>query len=101
MKKTQSRVDRIWYKALLTPMSRGIFTDAFYPETKNGSKPFVYFTQVDVTPAASKVIVASRFAESGIRMMTKDLAKFCLEPKSKASKADMLQLNTLTMNLKT
>lgn len=102
MKKVQSKVNRIWYKALLTPQATGIFTEAFYPASKKGNgNQYVYFTQVDVTPAAQKIIVASRLSESGIRMMTKDLAVHCLIPKSKASKADMEQLNALTMNLKT
>ena len=29
MKKVQSKVNRIWYKALLTPQATGIFTEAF------------------------------------------------------------------------
>lgn len=101
MKKVQP-INRIWYKALLTPQAIGLFTEAFYPPSKKGSSnQYVYFTQVDVTPAAQKVIVASRLSESGIRMMTQELAKHCLIPKSKATKADMQQLNLLTANLKT
>lgn len=102
MKKTQLKIDRIWYKAALTPAAFGIFTDSFYSKTKKStSTKYVYFTQVDVTPASNKVIIASRLEESGIRMMTKDLAKHCLVPKTKATKAVMNQLNELSKNLRT
>lgn len=82
-------------------MAQGIFTDAFYPEPKKGSgAQYVFFTQEDVTPAARKVIVASKMHENGVRMMTQDLAQACLIPTTKASKAEMAQLDALTIHLK-
>lgn len=82
-------------------MAQGLFTEAFYPTPKRGSgAQYVYFTQADITPSARKVIVASKMAETGIRMMTQELAQACLIPLSKASRAEMSQLNDLTINLK-
>jgi hypothetical protein len=94
-------VDRTWFRATLTPMAQGIFTDAFYPDPKRGSgAQFVFFTQEDVTPSQQKVIVASKLAESGLRMMTLELAQKCLIPSTKATKEEMRQLNILSINLK-
>jgi hypothetical protein len=83
-------------------MAQGIFTDAFYPDPKRGSgAQYVFFTQEDVTPVQQKVIVASKLTESGLRMMTKELAQKCLLPTShKATKAEMVKLNSLSQNLK-
>ena len=82
-------------------MAQGIFTDAFYPEpTKGAGNRYVFFTQEDVTPAARKVIVASKMAESGLRMMTQELAQSCLIPHSKATRAEMEKLNSLSSKLK-
>ena len=93
--------DRQWYKAKLTPMATGLFTDAFYPTPKRGSgAQYVFFTQVDVTPSQKKVVVASKLTESGLRMMTGELANACLIPGEKATKAEMATLNGLTKNLK-
>lgn len=101
MKTPPKLISRLWYKASLTPMSASIFTEAFYPEKKRGTgAQYVFFTQIDVTPSSQKVIVASRLAESGIRMMTQHLASKCLIPHEKATKAEMAKLNELTMNLK-
>jgi hypothetical protein len=97
----QKTIQRIWYKASLTPMAQGIFTDAFYPTPKRGSgEQHVFFTQEDVTPTARKVIVASKMSENGIRMLTYELAQKCLIPSVKATKAQMQQLDLLTTNLK-
>ena len=98
----QNSNQRLWYKALLSPFAQGIFTEAFYPEPKKrtGSQ-YVFFTQEDVTPAARKVIIASKMTENGIRMMTQDLAQKCLIPQGKASRAEMAELNNLTAKLKT
>lgn len=99
--KTEKTPERLWYTAKLTPIAMGLFTDGFYPEPKRGSGArHVYFTQVDCTPTSKKVIVASRLAEAGIRMLTYDLAIKCLEPGSKATKAEMKTLNELTKNMK-
>ena len=49
----------------------------------------MYFTQVDVTSASSKVMVASKLSEAGLRMLTRDLALRCLIPGGKATKAEM------------
>lgn len=101
MKPQQKPVSRLWYKAQLTPMADGLFTEAFYPPAKRGSgAQYVFFTQVDVTPSTHKVVVASRMAESGIRMMTQELASKCLIPSVKATKAEMEQLNELSSKLK-
>ena len=97
----QENIQRVWYKASLTPVAQGLFTESFYPDPKKGSgNQYVYFTQADVTPSARKVIVASKMAESGVRMMTQELAQACLIPLSKATKAEMSRLNDLTSNLK-
>jgi hypothetical protein len=99
--KSEPTPQRTWYRAKLTPMATGLFTDAFYPTPKRGTgAQFVFFTQIDITPSTHKVVVASRLAESGIRMMTQELAHKCLIPSEKATKAEMLKLNELSANLK-
>ena len=101
MKLIPKPVQRLWYKARLTPMATGLFTEAFYPPSKRGTgAQYVYFTQIDVTPSTHKIIVASRLAESGIRMMTQELAAKCLIPSEKATKAEMAKLNELSVNMK-
>jgi len=93
--------DKIWYKASLTPLAAGLFTDSFYPEPKRGSKiQSVFFTQVDSTPTCQKVIIASRISENSIRMVTRQLAEMCLIPTGKATKSEMIQLNEISKNLK-
>jgi hypothetical protein len=89
--------DRVWYKAKLLPAAQSIFTEGFYPEVKKrtGSQ-YVYFTQVDPTPTNSKVLIASRFAENSFRMLTLELAKHCLEPQEKATRAEIQKLNELS-----
>jgi hypothetical protein len=89
-----------WYKAKLLPAAQSIFTDSFYPEAKKTGTQYVWFTQVDPSPSHSKVLVASKLAEGYLRMITLELAKHCLEPKQKASKAEMDQLNALMLSLK-
>lgn len=82
-------------------MAQGLFTEAFYPDPKRGSgAQYVFFTQEDVTPAQRKVIVASKLTESGLRMMTQDLARACLIPTTKATRAEMVKLNELSQHLK-
>ena len=82
-------------------MAQGIFTEAFYPEpTKGSGNQYVFFTQEDVTPSARKVIVASKMSESGLRMMTQELAQSCLIPQSKATRAEMAKLDALASRLK-
>jgi len=101
MKKTNTTQTRLWYKAQLTPMATGLFTEAFYPPAKRGTgAQYVFFTQIDVTPTTHKVIVASRMAESGLRMMTQELASKCLIPSAKATKAEMAALDELSSKLK-
>jgi hypothetical protein len=99
---TPQNSTRLWYRATLTPMATGLFTEAFYPDPKRGSgAQYVFFTQEDVTPAQRKVIVASKMSENGIRMMTQALAQKCLLPTDqKATKAQMKQLDGLTQHLK-
>lgn len=94
---TQSRV---WYKAKLLPPSQSIFTDGFYPEPKKrtGSQ-YVYFTQVQASPTCAKILVASRLAENSFRMLTLELAKHCLEPQEKATRAEMEALDRLSNHL--
>ena len=92
---------RTWYKAKLTPAATGLFTEAFYPTPKRGTgAQYVFFTQIDVTPTSQKIVVASRLAESGIRMMTRELAEKCLIPSEKATRAEMVKLDDLSANLK-
>jgi hypothetical protein len=101
MKPQKETVQRLWYKAKLTPIAAGLFTDAFYPTPKRGSgAQFVFFTQIDTTPSSQKVVVASKLSEAGLRMMTRDLAEKCLIPGEKATKAEMATLNELSKNLK-
>jgi len=98
---TPQKEARVWYKASLTPVAQGLFTEAFYPDPKRGSGArYVFFTQEDVTPSAKKVIVASKLAESGLRMMTQELAQLCLIPKNKASRNEAIQLDSLASRLK-
>lgn len=92
--------ERVWYKAKLLPAAQAIFTESFYPEPKaRTGAQYVFFTQVDPTPTHSKVLVASRLAENSFRMLTLDLAKVCLEPQNKATKAEIAALNKLSMFL--
>lgn len=101
MKLSPKPINRLWYKASLTPMATGLFTEAFYPPSKRGTgAQHVFFTQIDVTPSTHKIVVASRMAESGVRMMTQELASKCLIPSKKATKAEMAMLNELSSNLK-
>lgn len=101
MKREKEVIDRTWFKAKLSPVAAGLFTDAFYPTPKRGTgAQYVFFTQIDTTPAQQKVIVASKMNEAGLRMMTRDLAQKCLIPGEKATKVEMTQLNELTKNLK-
>ena len=95
-------VPRTWFRATLTPAALGIFTDGFYPEPKKRTgAQYVFFTQADITPAARKVIVASKFCENGVRMLTQDLALKCLTPTDKkATKTEAIKLDDLTANLK-
>ncbi len=94
-------IQRIWYKATLTPMAIGLFTEAFYPDPKKGTgDQYVYFTQADVTPSNPKVIVASKLTESGVRMMTQELAQKCLIPTVKATRAEMMKLDAISSSLK-
>lgn len=92
--------DRIWYKAKLLPPAQSIFTEGFYPEPKKRTgAQYVYFTQVDPTPTHSKVLVASRLAANSFRMLTLELAKHCLDPMEKATRAEMDELNSLSAHL--
>lgn len=82
-------------------MATGLYTEGFYPKAKRGTgAQFVFFTQIDVTSTTKKVVVASRLSESGVRIMTQELAQRCLIPSEKATKAEMATLNDLTVNLK-
>lgn len=90
----------VWYKAKLLPASQGIFTDSFYPEQKRTGAQYVWFTQIEPTAASAKVLVSSKLTEGALRILTLDLAKFCLEPKAKATASEMDQLNILATNLK-
>ena len=94
------RNERVWYKAKLLPAMQSVFTDGFYPEPKQrtGSQ-YVYFTQVDMSSANSRVLVTSRLAENSFRMLTLEMAKHCLEPKDKASRAEIDELNRLSTHL--
>lgn len=91
---------RVWYKAKLLPAAQSIFTEGFYPEPKKrtGSQ-YVYFTQVQASPTNAKILVASRLAENSFRMLTLDLARHCLEPQEKATKAEMEALDQLSNHL--
>lgn len=90
---------RVWYKAKLLPAAQNIFTEGFYPEPKRTGAQYVYFTQVEASPTNQKVLVASRLAENSFRMLTLELARHCLEPKEKASRAEMVTLDNLSQHL--
>lgn len=97
----KQEIKRLWFKARLSPLAKGLFTEAFYPTPKRRTgAQHVFFTQVDLTPTAQKVIVASKFSENGLRMLTRDLAERCLIPGKKATKAQMAALNELSKHLK-
>ena len=101
MKHEKETIQRLWYKAKLTPMAAGLFTEAFYPTPKRGSgAQFVFFTQIDMTPTSQKVVIASKLSEAGLRMMTRGLAEKCLIPGEKATKSEMATLNELSKHLK-
>jgi hypothetical protein len=90
---------RVWYKARLLPAAQSIFTEGFYPEANRAGTQYVYFTQADVTPTNQKVLIASRLAENSFRMLTLELAQHCLEPKEKATRLEIEQLNKLSQHL--
>jgi hypothetical protein len=91
---------RIWYKAKLLPAAQQIFTEGFYPEPKKRTgTQYVYFAQVQPAPQHMKVLVASRFAENSFRMLSLELAKHCLDPQAKATKAETAELNKLSAHL--
>lgn len=95
------QTERIWYKAKLLPAAASIFTDGFYPEAKRGTgNQYVWMTQIDPTPSHSKVLIASRMAENSFRMVTLQMAQACLEPKEKATRIEMAELNRLSLHLK-
>lgn len=91
---------RTWYKAKLTPVADGLFTEAFYPESNRLGNRYVYFTQIDVTERASKVIVASSPKESAVRMLTRELAQKLLLPVSKLPIKDAAELDLVAANCK-
>lgn len=95
-----TELSRTWYKAKLTPVASGLFTEGFYPPANRLGNRYVYFTQVDVTPSNSKVLMASRMHEAGLRMLTKTLAQACLIPTAKATPEESAELNTLSQTLK-
>lgn len=91
--------DRIWFKAKLLPAANSIFTEAFYPEPNKQGNRYVYFSEIENTVQNPKVIIASRFAENSFRMLSANLAQHCLEPKYKATKDQMAELNKLSTHL--
>jgi hypothetical protein len=91
--------DRVWYKAKLLPPAQAIFTEGFYPDMNRSGNRYVYFTQVQASPSNQKILVASRLAENSFRMLTLELAKHCLEPKEKATRLEIDQLNSLSQHL--
>lgn len=95
-----NEISRVWYKAKLLPAAQSIFTEGFYPEPKKrtGSQ-YVFFTQVQASPTNAKVLIASRLAENSFRMLTTELAKHCLEPQEKATRAEMEALDRLSNHL--
>ena len=100
MRHEKKVIDRLWFKAKLTPLAQCIFTPAFYPAPNRLGNRYVFFTQVDVTSTAQKVLVASKLTENGLRMMTRGLAEKCLLPRGKATKAEMDTLNEISKGLK-
>lgn len=101
MKHEKKLINRLWYRAKLLPSAQGLYTESFYPSPKRGSgAQYVFFTQIDVTPTTHRIVVASRLEESGVRMMTQELAMNCLAPLDKASKVEMAKLNELTIDVK-
>jgi hypothetical protein len=91
---------RTWFKARLTAVADGFFTPAFYPEANRLGHRYVYFTQIDVTPTRSKVIVASRPQENSVRMLTGELAKQLLEPTQRVASQQALELDRVSIKCK-
>jgi hypothetical protein len=88
--------DRIWYKAKLLPAAQNVFTEGFYPEPKRRTgNQYVYFTQVQSSPAHGKVLIASRLQLNSLRMLSVELAKHCIEPIKKATRVEMRELNAI------
>ena len=100
MKQPKTKPNRVWYKAKLLPASQQVFTEGFYPEpmARTGNR-YVWFTQVTPAPNSSKVLIASRLAENSFRMLTLELAKHCIEPGHKATRAQMSELNRLSAHI--
>lgn len=99
-RKTIETPNHEWYRAKLTPMAAGIFTDSFYPERKQRTgTQYVFFTSVPITPSTSKIIVSSRMDDSGFRILTPELANTFLIPSAKATKAERAELNALSASL--
>lgn len=90
---------RVWYRARLLPPAQAIFTEGFYPEPKRDGAQHVYFTQVAAAPTHQKVLVASRLARNALRLLTLDLARHCLDPLEKATRAESASLNELSEHL--
>lgn len=90
---------RVWYKAKLLPAAQSIFTEGFYPEANRAGSQYVYFTQVEASPSNAKVLIASRLKDNAFRMLTLELAQHCLEPKEKATRVEIDQLNNLSQHL--
>lgn len=93
--------DLVWYRARLLPAAQNIFTKSFYPEpAKRTGNQYVWVTQLNSTPTNPKVLVASKPSEAGLRVLTLPLALSCLEPKEKATKTQMAELNLLVSKLR-
>ena len=93
--------EKQWFKAKLAPPARGLFTASFYPTPKKRTgTQYVYFAEAENNIAHKKVILASAFDTSSLRIVTHSLAEKCLIPCAKASKAEMKILNELSQKMK-
>lgn len=95
---SSSQIELTWYKAKLLPTANSIFANSFYPlETEIPDE--VYCAITSITPAHTRVIVASRINEASVRIMTTHLASHCLDIKHPVSRVENEKLNAITLNM--
>lgn len=86
-----------WYTAYLKPGSQEIFTESWYEGIKNSK---IWCAVVQSAPTKFKLIVASRFEQNAIRILTPELAESFFELGTPASTKDAFTLNALTEHVK-
>jgi len=69
--------DLTWFKTKLLPAGNSIFTKTFYPEGEQEASVFCAVTEL--SPAHSRVLIASRMEANAIRVLTPHLALSCID----------------------